>query len=209
MGRPVEQAAPAPLMASFNEQFAHPQGPLGSVAGWLMAFKNRQRNSWTLDLLKLQPTDHILEIGFGPGWAIEQAAKRLPRGHVDGVDTSATILKDASNRNAKAIRNGQVRLQTGSETPLPFNDGSFNKVFAVNSFQFWNEPEKGLLDVLRVLKPGGLLAVTVQPMWIKTDEDALRYGGEVQHQIVRAGFVNVRVEALYLKPLCLCIIGHK
>jgi ubiquinone/menaquinone biosynthesis C-methylase UbiE len=196
-------------MASFNEQFAHPNGSLGSLAGWLMALKNRQRNTWTLDLLKLQPTDHVLEIGFGPGWAIQQATKRVTRGHIDGVDPSTTMLHDASNRNATAIRSGQVRLQTSSETPLPFNDGSFNKAFAVNSFQFWNEPEKGLMEVLRVLKPGGLLAITVQPMWVKTDEEALKYAGEVQHQIVRAGFANVRVETLYLKPLCLCILGHK
>jgi ubiquinone/menaquinone biosynthesis C-methylase UbiE len=196
-------------MTTFNEQFAHPQGWLGSIVGWLMALKNRQRNIWTLDLLTLQPADHVLEIGFGPGWAVEQAARRLTRGHINGVDVSATMLNDARQRNAAAIRNGQMGLQLGTEAPLPFNNSSFNKVFAVNSFQFWNEPQKGLMEVLRVLKPGGQLAVTIQPMWVKSDDEALHYGTGVQQQLVRAGYEAVELKTLLLNPLCLCLMGSK
>lgn len=196
-------------MPSFNEQFAHPQGLLGSLAGWLMLLKNRQRNLWTLDLLQLKPTDYVLEIGFGPGWAIEQAAKRVPRGQVAGIDASATMLKDASRRNAAAIRAGRVQLQLGTEAPLPFADRTFESVFAVNSFQFWKEPCRGLSEVQRVLKLDGWLALTVQPMWAKTDEEATAYATSVKAQIAEAGFANVRIETLHLSPLCFCILGYK
>jgi hypothetical protein len=70
------------MLASFNAQFAHPSGWLGHVAGWpilspttgdkIVALKNRARNAWAMELLEVRPADHILELGFGPGWAIQQ-----------------------------------------------------------------------------------------------------------------------------------------
>jgi len=174
-----------------------------------MLLKNRQRNRWTLDLLELRPTERVLEIGFGPGWAVEQAAKRVPRGQVYGLDASDTMLGTASRRNANAIRAGQVKLQLGTESPLPFTAGMFESIYAVNSFQFWNEPCRGLLEAGRVLKLDGLLAVTVQPMWAKINAEATAYANGVKAQIVEAGFTRVRIETLPLKPLCFCILGAK
>jgi len=59
------------VIAAIVGQFAHPQGRAGRVAGWVMAHRpsNRQRNSWVVWLLDVQPTDRVLEIGFGPGLA--------------------------------------------------------------------------------------------------------------------------------------------
>ena len=55
-------------------QFKQPHGSLGQVAGFIMAKRpsNIERNQWTLDLLDLRPDDRVLEIGFGPGIAIEK-----------------------------------------------------------------------------------------------------------------------------------------
>jgi ubiquinone/menaquinone biosynthesis C-methylase UbiE len=161
-----------------------------------------------LDLLELRPAEHVLEIGFGPGWAIEQAAKRVPHGQVFGLDASATMLNDATSRNAAAIRTGQVQLQLGTEAPLPFANRTFESVFAVNSFQFWKDPRRGLLEVQRVLKTDGRLAITIQPMWVKTNEEATEYATSVKTQIVEAGFDRVHIETLRLTPLCFCIIGN-
>src|SRR5258706_15068916 len=97
------------VMQSLLKQFSLPQGFLGRVAGWLMLVRNKERNRWTLQLLKLRPTDAVLEIGFGPGWALAEAAQALTKGRMSGVDPSATMLEEASRRNAKAIRAGQVK----------------------------------------------------------------------------------------------------
>ena len=35
---------------------------------------NRQANDWTVELLRIQSTDHVLEVGFGPGMGIKKAA---------------------------------------------------------------------------------------------------------------------------------------
>jgi ubiquinone/menaquinone biosynthesis C-methylase UbiE len=65
----------------------------GSVAGWEMAHRpsNRQRNSWVVSLLDVQPADRILEIGFGPGLAIVELSRRIgDTGHVYGIDLTAS-----------------------------------------------------------------------------------------------------------------------
>src|SRR5574337_533057 len=105
-----------------SSQFAHPRGLLGSIAGAMMAQKNRERNRWVISLLDLRPADHVLEIGFGPGWALEQIAGIVVDGHVAGLDSSATMLEQASRRNAAAVRAGKVSLRLGTESPLPYRD---------------------------------------------------------------------------------------
>lgn len=59
---------------------------------------NRRRNAWVVSLLDVQPADHVLEIGFGPGMAIAEARRIGPAGHVYGVDHSQVML--AGDRTA-------------------------------------------------------------------------------------------------------------
>ena len=53
-------------------QFHSPHGMGGHVAGWVMGHRssNRERNRWVVSLLDVQPTDRVLEVGFGPGIAV-------------------------------------------------------------------------------------------------------------------------------------------
>ena len=67
------------ILQTLIAQFGRPTGFWGNLAGMIMAYRpsNRQRNDWTIALLDIQPQDRVLEIGFGPGVAIEKLA-RLP-----------------------------------------------------------------------------------------------------------------------------------
>ena len=102
------------LFAYLMSQFANPRGILGRVAGVIVATRssNRERNAWTLSLLKIASVDRVLEIGFGPGRAIGEAAKTASR--VVGVDRSALMVKEAAKRNRAAIDQGKVKLTLGS-----------------------------------------------------------------------------------------------
>jgi ubiquinone/menaquinone biosynthesis C-methylase UbiE len=192
-----------------SSHFAHPRGPLGQVAGMMMARRNRERNLWVISLLDLRPTDQVLEIGFGPGWAMEQVAGIVTSGKVAGVDSSRTMLDQAGRRNRAALRAGRISLRQGSESPLPYRDNTFDKAFAVNSFQFWSQPAEGLKALKRVLKPFGRAVIAVQPMWVKTDEAARAVGDDLRRQLEAAGFDRVRLETLALKPLCMGAVGEK
>lgn len=189
------------MIQRFNSQFAHPEGMLGHFVGMILAWKNRDRNAWTISMLDLQPGDQILEIGFGPGQAIQEVAKLTPNGFVAGIDLSDVMVAQASKRNSAAIRSGRVLLQQGAESPLPFEDDKFNKVFAVNSMQFWSNPIDGLQEVRRVLKPGGRVVITIQPMWAKTEEEVQIVAEKLVFQLRQVGFKQVRLETRQTKPI--------
>ena len=189
------------MIKSFTSQFAHPKGWLGRLVGMILAIKNRERNAWTISLLDIQPGDQVLEIGFGPGQAIQEVVKLTPNGFVAGIDLSDTMVAQANKRNATAIRSGRVLLQQGPESPLPFENNKFNKVFAVNSMQFWSNPLAGLQEVMRVLKPSGRVAITIQPMWAKTEQEVQIVAEQLVSQLKRVGFKQVHLETKQIKPI--------
>src|SRR5262247_3196461 len=54
-------------------QFGRPTGFWGNIVGKIMTYRpsNQERIHWTISLLNITPADRLLEVGFGPGFAIE------------------------------------------------------------------------------------------------------------------------------------------
>ncbi len=75
-----------------------PHGLLGRLGGAVMARIYRPYAAWIVDVLDVQPRDTVLDVGFGPGTAVQLLARSAQ--HVRGVDPSAEMLRQASNRNA-------------------------------------------------------------------------------------------------------------
>jgi ubiquinone/menaquinone biosynthesis C-methylase UbiE len=143
--------------------FGRPTGLLGRLGGVIMARSNRAAAGRVIDALDILPSDHVLEIGFGPGVAIEMLAERVTSGHVDGVDPSPEMVAQASARNAQAIGAGRVALRRGFADRLPFASDIFDTVLAINSVQMWPDAVAGLREVRRVLRPGGRVALGFTP----------------------------------------------
>src|SRR4029453_3813261 len=112
-----------PIIKAIVSQAGRPRGVAGRLEGWLFAHRpsNRQRNRWVVSLLEVQPTDRVLEVGFGPGIAIAELSPRVgPPGNVWGIDHSEVMLQQATRRNAAAIAAGRVTLTLGTvEAPPP------------------------------------------------------------------------------------------
>lgn len=194
-------------------QFGRPSGVLGKLAGAIMAHRpsNIERNIWTLDLLDIQPTDRVLEIGFGPGVAVAAAAERAVSGLVAGIDHSATMLKQARKRNAQAIAAGRVDLRQGSAMALPDFGVSFDRIYAVNSIGFWPEPVEILKQLRSLLQPGGIIAITEQPrLKGASDESARRAGRRFEAYLEEAGFEQIQIEFRQMKPVAaVCTLAEK
>lgn len=182
-----------------RSQFALPHGIGGWLAGWLMTRTNQQMYRWAVDLLAVQPEDHLLEIGFGTGSIVAMLIQAAHRGLVAGVDPSELMLQQAIRRNRAAQRSGRVDLRLGTASSLPFAAHSFDKICAVNSFQLWQSPQTDLQEVRRVLKPGGLLLIGLR---IRNPDN--RYTGKigftpeqvesVRDLLARVGFTAIRTE---------------
>ena len=203
----------AHLLRWLISQFSQPTGFWGHVAGWIMANResNIQRNLWTVDLLDIQPTDRVLEIGFGPGISIEAVSKRLISGSVTGIDHSEVMVRQATRRNRAAIDSGSVRLFQAQPTDLPADVGPFDKMLAVNVVMFWDDPVSGLQTLKDRLAPGGRIALTMQPRSAKaTDADSRRAGELLCDQLRAAGFQNVRLEIKPMAPVAtVCALGER
>jgi ubiquinone/menaquinone biosynthesis C-methylase UbiE len=199
-------------------KYRRPTGFLGRLVGNVMARGNEHEARWTVLLLNIQPDQHILEIGFGPGVAIQYAAQKAVHGLVAGVDYSETMVQVARKRNAAGIRAGHVDLKHGEVLSLPYPDASFDSAFTIHCIYFWAKPLDGLQELRRILKPGGLLAVTIVPKdkWPEErtpppDLFTLYSDGEVVQLLSEAGFREVRVE-LYPRPdefPGACVLGVK
>ncbi|NJN16680.1 MAG: class I SAM-dependent methyltransferase [Oscillochloris sp.] len=195
---------------SIADPFGNPRGLAGQVAGWLMALSNRQLNTWAVDLLAVRPADHVLEIGFGPGLAVQALARRVRRGQVAGVDISALMVRQATARNGAAVRQGQVQLHEAGVSKMPFGNATFDKVLAVNNVQFWPDLSHDLREVLRVLKPGGLLAIVLQPRRAPSSDDVLAVGEGLAAQLQAVGFRQVRREVADMGPMpAVAVLGTR
>jgi ubiquinone/menaquinone biosynthesis C-methylase UbiE len=198
-------------MRAMVRQFHRPRGFGGRAAGWVMANRgsNRKRNVWAVGLLDVQPDDRVLEIGFGPGVAVREVARRATRGTVIGVDHSDEMVRQARKRNAAAVRDGRVDLRLASAEHLPAFDTPFDKILAVNSLMFWDDPVERLEELLGLLHPGGRLAIAFQPRGPgSTDETAAQAGEDIAKQFGAAGFTDVHVETLDLQPTdAVCVLG--
>lgn len=199
------------VMGTVVSQFRRPRGLGGRAAGWVMATRgsNRKRNLWAVSLLDVQPNDRVLEIGFGPGIAIQELARRASKGLVVGVDHSEVMVRQAKKRNSKAVRAGQVDLRLGTAEQLPAVDGPFDRILAVNSLMFWEDPVERLRQLRSLLNPGGRIAIAYQPRGPgSTDETAVHAGEELARQFADVGFTDVRVETLELRPTnAVCVLG--
>jgi len=153
---------------NIGKQFKKPEGLFGKIVGNIMTRGNLELNNWTIDLLKVEGNDHVLELGFGAGFGIKKVSSIAVNGSVSGVDYSELMLKKATQINSEAIMAKRVHLQLGDVSMLPYEVEMFDKVYASQLIYFCNPPAIFLQESKRVLKPGGKIAISF------IDEDDLR-----------------------------------
>jgi SAM-dependent methyltransferase len=173
-----------------------------------MAFKRRVR--YMFQALDLQPTDRVLDAGCGRGFFMKYVTELTPCRLV-GVDLELEHLDIALAQN----RARGASVARSYIDPLPFPSGTFDKVIFSEVLEHLPDDWGGLCEIKRVLKPGGLLFLTVPnhnyPFWwdpinktlesvfhthiqhgplagIWANHERLYYPAEIQTLVTRAGF---------------------
>jgi ubiquinone/menaquinone biosynthesis C-methylase UbiE len=152
---------PKMTAAEAAKQLRQPQGDDGVTMGIQMNRSNRLIYEMTWESLELQPGDRVLEIGMGNGHFIPDLFEQEATIQYVGLDYSPVMVQEAIASNRNRIDQGTVSILEGTADNIPFDAGSFNKVFAVNVLYFWDPPIVSLQEIYRILQPGGevLLAI--------------------------------------------------
>jgi cyclopropane fatty-acyl-phospholipid synthase-like methyltransferase len=170
---------------------------------------NLVRNRWTVDLLDPKSGERVLEVGCGPGVALELCLSRMSV-KVVGVDHSALMIAQAGRRNAKAMRAGRLTLIEGTIDDVHGDLAPFDKTFSINVIQFVDQPAF-VARAKALLRPGGLFAATYQPRHARAiRQDALAMAARVGGFLRDLGFEDIRVEEIDLKPVpAVCVLARR
>jgi ubiquinone/menaquinone biosynthesis C-methylase UbiE len=110
----------------------------------------------TLSFMDLQPTDRVLDLGCGTGWASRRMARVAAE--IMGLDMADQMLRRAEQASA-GIKN--VRYVWGSAEKIPAKDNSFTKVLSVESFYYYADQGNALDELRRVMAPGAELFILI------------------------------------------------
>jgi SAM-dependent methyltransferase len=126
--------------------------------GERMARGHRVATEQAIELLDVQNDHRALDLGCGIGWAVRLMAAKCAAGEAVGIDVSDKMIERA---RGSAENPPNVRFEVASAEHLPFDDAYFDRVISVESLYYYDDPKVALLEVARVTRPGGRLAVLV------------------------------------------------
>ena len=179
-------------------QLSRPNGFLGAVIRHLMNHHNARMNAFAVRELGLDPSDRVLEIGFGGGVTLPSLIEAAA--FVAGIDRSIDVVDWAQRRFSKPIKAGRAEFRQGNVEALPFETAAFDKVCTVNTVYFWTSLDAGFGEIHRVLKPRGRVVVGFLPkdrmdrMGMPQDIFTTRALSDVIEALTRAGFSRARVD---------------
>lgn len=184
-----------------TERFA---GPLGLVIALSMLVGRGRTSRLVADRASVEPGDHVLDVGCGPGSAAREAARRGAA--VTGVDPVPLML-----RLGRLLSRGKVAYLRGTAEAIPMPDESVTAAWAMSSAHHWADVPAGLREVHRVLAPGGRLVITER--LTRTGAGGLASHGFTQAQAERfarfareAGFAEVSTETVPVGRRTLSVI---
>ena len=149
-------------MFLFGKQLRKPAGFMAKKVGNKMNIANASMYDKTLECLQLKTNESVLEIGYGNGKLFEKILEKADGLSVSGIDYSKDMYQEALLYNKPAIEMGKLVLHFGNSAAMPFNNTIFDKVFCINVVYFWDEPQKHLSEIYRVLKVGGHFYTTIR-----------------------------------------------
>jgi len=99
---------------------------------------------------------NALEVGPGPGYLGLEWLKKTNNTHLTGLEISKAMIAIAeANAKEYALSHDRIRYVLGNAMEMPFEDNTFDAVFSNGSLHEWENPQRILNEIYRVLKVGG------------------------------------------------------
>ena len=116
--------------------------------------------TWGIENLPDIKPRRILDVGCGGGIFTRLILERYPEAEGDALDISELSVEYARGFNADLISSGRLTVILGNVMDMPYDEGSFDLVVSNASHFFWPDIRKGLSEICRTLKDGGVLCLT-------------------------------------------------
>jgi len=133
-------------------QFGKPTGFCGKIATFIMNRLNGK--NYEAVISQAPKSGEILDIGFGNGYLIKKLAVKTDA-TIHGIDISKDMVRAATKRNKKAVKDGRVVLTMGATDNIPC-DTQFDFIYTVNTVYFWENLSQGLSAIRDKIKDGGV-----------------------------------------------------
>lgn len=190
----------------------------GGFKEWFMRFSHKPHIKKDIRWLEIPPDCRILDVGCGSGWAVYEMSRYAVKGRLIGIDISPAMVAKASSSYGEPDR---VTFLQGEAEQIPLEDNSFDLVVSFESVFFWPDISKALMEIHRVLVPGGCLAIftglyegmklqrfmmRISQFFVGDLPIFLRTAQEYKGFFCEAGFSHISQESV---NCVLCISGSK
>ena len=180
-------------------QLRKPTGEFGNEVASAMNESNQKMNLATIEALKVEAGNTILEVGMGNGYFISHLLSQADGLSYIGIDYSEDMVKLTSSINKAHMDDGKAAFHTADAKELPVLNHSVDRLFTINTIYFWDDQMAILKEFIRVLKPGGLLAISIRPERCLKEYPSTQFGfeyftaQEVSQILEDQGFVNPQI----------------
>ncbi len=196
------------LMSKFFGNTKKPEGFLGKMmVNGMNGNSHAALAEWGFGFISISQNDTALDCGCGGGANVKRLLSKCGKAY--GIDYSEVSVTKSKAVNADAINNNRCQIHQCDVCNLPFGDESFNIVTAFETVYFWQDIEKAFSEIYRVLRNGGVFAITNESTG--TDETAVKFakiidgmnlytGEDLKALLKSAGFTDIEIHLHGSKP---------
>ena len=200
------------------ENAGKPSGFWGRLMIRSMNKGHGELTEWAISNAEVQKGCRALDVGCGGGMTVSRLCALTGSGKVYGIDYSDLCVKKSIKQNKKNILCGKAEIIKSGVSELPFDDGSFDLVTAVETYYFWPDKHNDLVEIYRVLRSRGKLLLAFEMVADPADPDRWKAVEErlkikavsparISLMLKGAGYKNIKTYAQGKDRLC--VIAEK